>query len=77
MDIKEFIEHFAEQFDETPATAFTADTRYRELEEWSSLTALMVIGMVDEEYDVQLRGADIQGATTVADLFALVEKKAE
>ena len=75
MDINEFIEHFAEQFEETDAAEFKADTKFHDLDEWSSLIALSVIAMVDEEYDVTLKGADVEGATTIEDLFNTVKGK--
>ena len=37
MEIKEFIENFANQFDDTDVSVFSAETRFRELDEWSSL----------------------------------------
>ena len=77
MDIKEFIANFAEQFDETDASVFTSETKFRELEEWSSLIALSVIAMVDEVYDVQLKGDDMRAAVTVGDLFNIVKSKIE
>lgn len=76
MEIKEFIENFADQFDETDPAEITAATEFKELEEWSSLTALSIIAMVDEEYDVTLKGDDIRNANTVEDLFNLVKDKA-
>ena len=76
MEIKEFIDNFAAQFDDTEASAFTAETVFKELDEWSSLIALSVIAMVDEEYDVTLKGDDIKNATTIEDLFKTVENKA-
>jgi len=77
MDIQEFVENFANQFDETDVTKITATTVFRDLEEWSSLIALSIIAMVDEEYDVTLKGDDIRGAVTVGDLFNVVKSKAE
>ena len=59
MDIKEFIENFAAQFDDTDASVFTPETVFHELDEYSSLIALSIIAMVDEEYDVTLKGDDI------------------
>ena len=50
MEIKEFVEKFAEQFDDTPAEQFAPDTKFHELDEWSSIIALSIIAMVDEEY---------------------------
>ncbi|MCF0189506.1 MAG: acyl carrier protein [Bacteroidaceae bacterium] len=76
MEIKDFIENFAAQFDDTEAEVFTAETKFRELEEWSSLIALSVIAMVDEEYDVTIKGDDIKNSTTIQDLFNIVNSKA-
>lgn len=76
MEIKEFIENFSNQFDDTDASVFTADTVFHDLEEWSSLTALSIIAMVDEEYEVTLKGDDIRNAVTIADLFETVKSKA-
>ena len=76
MNINDFIEHFAEQFDDTDASEFKAEARFKDLDEWSSLMALNIIAMVDEEYDVTLRGADIENANTIEDLFnAVLSKK--
>ncbi len=75
MNINEFIEHFAEQFEETDAAEFKADTKFHDLEEWSSLMALNIIAMVDEEYDVTLKGADIENSATIEDLFNTVKSK--
>lgn len=76
MDLNKFVEDFANQFDDTDAEVFTPETRFRDLEEWSSLIALSIIAMVDEEYDVTLKGDDIKNATTVEDLFNTVKAKA-
>lgn len=76
MEIKQFIENFANQFDETDPAEITAVTAFHDLDEWSSLTALSIIAMVDEEYDVTLKGDDIKNAVTVEDLFNTVVSKA-
>lgn len=76
MELKDFIENFAAQFDDTDASEIKAETEFKELEEWSSLIALSVIAMVDEEYDVTIKGDDIRNASTVEDLFNAVKSKA-
>ena len=75
MEIKEFIQNFASQFD-TDVSEFTANTEFRELDEWSSLTALSVIAMVDDEYGVTLKGEEMRGAKTIEELFNVVKSKA-
>jgi acyl carrier protein len=77
MEIKEFVALFAEQFDETNANEILANTKFHDLDEWSSLIALSIIAMVDEEYDVTLKGDDIKDAITIEDLFNTVKEKAK
>lgn len=72
MELKNFIENFAAQFDETDVCEFTPETKFHELDEWSSLIALSIIGMVDEEYDTALKGDDIRNSVTIEDLFNIV-----
>lgn len=72
MDINDFIQHFAEQFEETEVSEFTPDTEFRDIDEWSSLMALSVMAMVDEEYDVQLNANEMRQANTIQDLFNIV-----
>ena len=76
MELKDFIENFANQFDDTDASEFKAETVFKELDEWSSLTALSVIAMVDEEYDVTIKGDDIRSSATIEDLFNIVNSRA-
>ena len=75
MDINGFIDNFAAQFEDTPADEIKAETVFRDLDEWSSLIALSVIAMVDDEYGVTLKGDDIKNATTVQDVFNAVAAK--
>jgi acyl carrier protein len=75
MEIKEFIGNFAMQFEETDNSVFKVGTEFKTLEEWSSLVALSVIAMVDEEYGVAVKGDDIRNASTISDLYELVKSR--
>ena len=77
MDLQEFVQNFADLFDETDASVFTPETRFRDIEEWSSLIGLSVIAMADDEYDVTLVGDDIRNSNTVLDIYNIVKSKAE
>lgn len=74
-NLDEFVALFAEQFDETDSSEITADKNFRELKEWSSLIGLSVIAMIDEEFDVTLRGEDMRKANTPAELYEIVKSK--
>jgi len=73
MEMTEFIQHFAEQFDETEASVFNPETKFRDLDEWSSLIALSVMAMVNEEYDVCLSADEMVNANTIQELFDTVQ----
>ena len=75
MNIQEFVANFAQLFDETDANEITLGTEFRSLDEWSSLIALSVIAMADEEYNVKLKGDDIKVANTIEDLYNVVKSR--
>ena len=77
MGIKEFIQNFADQFDETDASVFTAETVFHDLEDYSSLVALSIIAMIDEEYGVTIGANEMRSSVTIQDLFDQVKAKAE
>lgn len=67
--LSEFVELFAEQFDETNASEIQASTVFHDLDEYSSLIALSIIAMIDEEFDVTIKGDDMRASVTVEDLY--------
>ena len=73
--LNEFTTLFAEQFDNTDASEITASTVFHELDEWSSLIGLSVIAMVDEEFEVALKGDDVRDSVTIEDLYNRVVEK--
>lgn len=74
MEIKEFIQNFADQLDDTEAGVLTPETEFRQLDDWSSLAALSIIAMVDEEYGVAIGSETFKQAKTIQDLFNLINK---
>lgn len=75
MEIKEFIENFAEQFDDTELSEFKPETVFHDLDEYTSLIALSIILMIDEEYGVSIDANEMSAAVTIEDLFNTVKSK--
>lgn len=73
MRIEIFIQNFIDQFEEKPNVDVTLQTKFRELDDWSSLVALGVMAMIDEEYDVQIKADEMRSAETIEDLIRIVE----
>ena len=75
MTLDEFVKAFAAELDDTPEENVTPETNYRELEEWSSLTALSIISMVDDNEDKIITGADLRSCKTIAEQYNLIQTK--
>lgn len=73
MGINEFINKFVEIFDDTDPSVVTPVTKFRDLDEWSSLSTLGVIALADEEYGVELNPDAFRKAQTVEDLFNAIK----
>ena len=43
------------------------------MDEWSSLVALSVMAMIDEEYDVQIKADEMRNSQTVQELYDIVQ----
>lgn len=75
MELKEFIEKFAEQFDNVDVEQLTLETNFRELDGYTSLVALLIITMIDEEYNITVTGDDMKNQMTIGDLYNLVSSR--
>lgn len=73
MDTNKFFQDFITIFDDEPTEVLKMDTAFRDLDGWNSMTALSLMAMFDEEYDVKIKGGDIRNAKTIEDLFNLVK----
>lgn len=75
MEINDFIKNFANQFDDTDASEITAETNFRDLEEWSSMIGLSVLNMSEKKYGVTLTFDELKRANTVQELFDVIVNK--
>lgn len=75
MEINDFIKNLAEQFDDVELEELTPDVKFKEFDEFSSLTILSIIAMADDEYGVRLKADDVRKADTVQDLFNIVQSR--
>lgn len=71
MEIKEFIEKFAEAIEVEDAGTLTPTTQFHDIDEWSSLSVMLLIAFYDEEFDKQIGEKEIRNAVTIQDLYNL------
>jgi acyl carrier protein len=75
MTIEDFIKQIEEEIEEFEPGVLQPATNYRDIEDWSSMHALIIIALVDTEHDVTLTGEDLRKCDTVQDLYDLVKSR--
>lgn len=75
MELNEFVENFADLFDDTDPSEITASTVFHDLDEWSSLTGMGCIALAKTQYGKTITGAELKMCVTVEDAFNLINNK--
>ncbi len=73
--VEEFVQKVEAEFDDLEPGTLLPDTKYRELEDWSSMHALVVIAFIDIEYGVTVKGEDLRSTETMRDIYHVVQNK--
>lgn len=77
MKIEDLIEKLEIEFDEVPKGSINPTSEFEAIENWGSMHALIIIALVDTEYEVTITGADLKTMRTVQDLFNIVQERIE
>lgn len=74
MNIQDFINKFIEALEIENASSVSGETEFRNLDDWSSLSEMLLVAMFDEQFSKEISSADIESCTTVADLYYFATK---
>ncbi len=77
MKVEEFIKKIVEEFPDLEKEVITPEMNFRDHVEWDSINALVLIAMVNVEYDVIISAQELINAASVNDVFLVVKKKVE
>ncbi|MGE5424454.1 MAG: acyl carrier protein [Syntrophothermus sp.] len=77
MNIEEFIGHIEAEYEDIKPGTLKPESNYREVFEWSSINALILIALVKTEYDVTMNAQDIAGSKTIEDLYRIIESRVQ
>ena len=75
MNIEEFIVNIENEFDDLKPGLLKPESKYRELFDWNSINALILIAMIKTEYDVAITAEDLVKTKTVQDIYKIVESR--
>ncbi len=73
--ISTFISKIEAEIDGLPPGSLKPETNYRDLPEWSSMHALVLIALSETEYNVTLTGDDLRKCSTVQHLYDLINSR--
>lgn len=63
-NINDFIQKFADLFNDTDASEIQASTKFHELEEWSSLIGMGCIAMARTQFGKAITGVELKACVT-------------
>jgi acyl carrier protein len=72
---EEFTQQLAAEFEDVDPNTISPETNYRDIKNWSSMYALIIIAFVDANFDVQLNADNLKHTQTVKDLYDIVCEK--
>jgi acyl carrier protein len=75
MDINNFISKIEDEIEEITPGTIKPETEFTSIKEWSSMHLLILIAMIDVEYNVTITGGDLKECRSVQDLFSLVKSR--
>ena len=69
---KKFIKEFILELETEPNFKVDLNTIFRDLDDWDSMTSMMIITMIDENYNVVITPDEMLKSVTIGDLFKLI-----
>ena len=69
----QFLNNFIDILDDEPNFNLELNSKFRDLDEWDSLTALSLIAMMDSEYNITISGDQLKNLETLADIFNIIK----
>lgn len=72
---EKFIQNLKETLEINDDKVITVDTNLADLEEYDSLSVLVIVTMIEKEYKKQISSSDFEKITTVNSLMELIGKE--
>ena len=73
--VEDFILKIESESDELDPAKLKPESSFRDMFDWNSINALVLIAMVKTEYDVVINADDLTKAKTVNDVFKIITSR--
>ncbi len=77
MNIEEFIKNIETEFEDLEPGKLKPTSNFREMFDWNSVNALILIAMVNTEYDVVINAEDLRSSKTINDIFQIIQSRSK
>jgi acyl carrier protein len=75
MTLEEFTLNLEKELEEVEVGTLNPDTVYRDLKNWSSMYALIIIAFIDFNFNIILNSKELKETSTIRELYNLVKSK--
>lgn len=75
MTLEEFVIEIEDAFEIQERGTLLPDTDYKNFEEWDSMHALILIALIDTEFDLLVSGNDLKNLVTVREVYELIQER--
>ena len=76
MTIEQFIERFSEEFEYLEEDEkVTPGTDFQKIDGWDSLTAIMILEMIDDEFEADISGDELRACNSIEVLYNLCKER--
>ena len=72
MDKDKFLFDFLSEYDIDIKTGYSLESEFRLIDGWDSMTAMMIISMIDEKYNVIIDPDQMKKCNKIIDIYNLV-----
>lgn len=69
MSVEKFIRLFEQEFDEVPAGTITPEMSFKEVVQMNSMNAVLLLGLIKAEYNIDLTVQDLFTENTFASFY--------
>lgn len=73
MNIESLIQIFQSEFPEM-SDKFTPETRFREISDWDSLTAMSILTTIEEQFEVIMPEKDFRLMQTIQEVYNYISR---
>ncbi|MGD0711087.1 MAG: phosphopantetheine-binding protein [Bacteroidales bacterium] len=75
MNISDFIKNIEKEFEDLEPGKLKPESNFRDTFEWNSVNALILIALINTEYNVVITADDLRSSKTINDIFKIIQKR--